>query len=136
MNEDVILEEHKRLVRANHCNNHKVLTDILTNVNKCYLYGAKDYIKLMRNHIKALSAECEVDELFEDSKVEDNDIVFILTLNGREFYSIAQKLTKNTVVLYCKLSHHRAFLPSCWPKKEVLYLILIYPMLNFHFWQE
>lgn len=32
MNEDVILEEHKRLVRANHCNNHKVLTDILTNV--------------------------------------------------------------------------------------------------------
>lgn len=94
MNEDVILEEHKRLVRANHCNNHKVLTDILTNVNKCYLYGAKDYIKLMRNHIKALSAECEVEELFEDSKVEDSDIVFILTLNGREFYSIAQKLAK------------------------------------------
>lgn len=96
MNEDVILEEHKRLVRANHCNNHKVLTDILTNVNKCYLYGAKDYIKLMRNHIKALSAECEVEELFEDSKVEDSDIVFILTLNGREFYSIAQKLAKKT----------------------------------------
>ena len=133
MNEDVILEEHKRLVRANQCNNHKVLADILANVNQCYLYGAKDYIQLMRNHIKALSVECQVEELSEESKVGDSDIVFILTLNGREFYNIAQMLTKNTTVLCYRLSHHHAFLPSCWPKKEVSYLILIYLRLSFHF---